>query len=914
MTGFKSIYKREIKGYFLTPIAYVFLVIFLFFSSFLAFRGGFFQMRQATLRLFFANMPLLFIFMAPAIAMRLWAEERRSNSIELLLTLPVTTTQAVLGKFLAAWTVIALAVALTFPMVITVAYLGNPDWGPIIAGYAGTFLLAGSYLAIGSFFSGLTSNQVIAFVLAVVACAAFFFSGSPSAMEYASRFLPAGLVAAGESLSFSSRFESLQRGVIEMRDLAFFLILIAGWLWANIVVLKARYAGWMKTPRTVLAAVCIGVITLSTVLIARKCVGRSRMDLTQHRNYTLSEGTRKALGKLSQPIHLKLYYARVAAMKATEGIRYYNNYYLYVRSLLEEYADIAAGRLTLDLLDPRPFSDEEEEALRFGLKRFPLSDNESFYFGLVAETELGKDAVISFFEPDRQEFVEYDISKLIAEVVQRDKRKLGVLSSLPVMGSDMSPYMMQMMQMQGRTPEKPWSIVSHLRESYDVAGVPADTDAIPNDIDFLMVVHPKDLAPKTLFAIDQYVMAGGKLMAFVDPHCIQDQPESDPRNPYAAMSYQARSNLDALLAGWGVRMESGVIAADRALAVKATLQRGAPPAALATFLELNDECVNPDEVIAAKLHSVRVLFPGVLRRVPDAETTVTPLLTTTERGGTWRPAGSYELAMPNPDAIMRNVTEAGEPLMLACRITGRLKTNFPEGLPAEAGAEDADQADDAGEVEGASEAEAGSDTDAETEEEEKAEPLKESSPDAVVLVFSDVDMMTDMLAYQQSFFGLAQVGDNASVVLNALDYLSGSGDLIAIRSRGRFSRPFEVVDAIEREAEEATAAQVEAINAKIASHQDKLRKLGTSATEETMKVIQSTALAERKKIQEEIRQAQKELRHLNAGKREKIEALQATLQTRNMVWAPTAVLIIAIALALLRYIKAKRYAARRAQE
>lgn len=242
MTAFLAVFKREIRGYFTTPVAYVFLVIFLVSSSFLAFQGGFFELRQASLRLFFASMPLLFIFLAPAMAMRLWAEERRSNSIELLFTLPITTPQAVLAKFFAAWTVLALALALTFPMVITVYYLGSPDLGPIFSGYIGSLLLSACYLAIGSFFSALTRNQVIAFVLAVVASSLFLYAGSPAAMQYLSNFVPTGLVEVAESLSFQSRFESLLRGVIELRDIAFFTLLTAGWLWANIVILDERRA------------------------------------------------------------------------------------------------------------------------------------------------------------------------------------------------------------------------------------------------------------------------------------------------------------------------------------------------------------------------------------------------------------------------------------------------------------------------------------------------------------------------------------------------------------------------------------------------------------------------------------------------------------------------------------------------
>lgn len=242
MTGFLSVFKRELRSYFSTPLAYVFLVIFLFFSSFLAFQNNFFEMREASMRVFFNSMPLLFIFLVPALAMRLWAEERRTNSIEMLFSLPVTVLQAVLAKFLACLAVLALALVLTCPMVFTVAYLGDPDWGPILTSYIGSLLLAGTYLAIGSFFSCLSRNQVIAFVLSVVGCALFLYAGSPSVMGYLGGFLPAGLVQAIEGLSFQTRFESFQRGVIEVRDVMFFMLLAAAWLWANVVALKERTA------------------------------------------------------------------------------------------------------------------------------------------------------------------------------------------------------------------------------------------------------------------------------------------------------------------------------------------------------------------------------------------------------------------------------------------------------------------------------------------------------------------------------------------------------------------------------------------------------------------------------------------------------------------------------------------------
>jgi ABC-2 type transport system permease protein len=242
MNSFMAVFKRELKSYFSTPLAYVFLVIFLFFSGYLTFRNGFYEIRQADMNAFFVNLPLLFVFMVPSTAMRLWAEERKSGTIELLFTLPITITQAVLGKFFAAWLFLGIALALTFPMVITVCYLGEPDIGLIITGYLGSFLMAGGFLAVGCFFSALSKNQVISFVLSVVACAVLVFAGMPSTLNYFSTFMPAGLVSAIESMSLQTHFESTQRGVVTFADISYFVLLIVGWVAACGIVLDERKA------------------------------------------------------------------------------------------------------------------------------------------------------------------------------------------------------------------------------------------------------------------------------------------------------------------------------------------------------------------------------------------------------------------------------------------------------------------------------------------------------------------------------------------------------------------------------------------------------------------------------------------------------------------------------------------------
>jgi len=659
----------------------------------------------------------------------------------------------------------------------------------------------------------------------------------------------------------------------------------------------------MKTTiRLILALIFVGVISISAVLLSRKGVGGVQVDFTSGSLYTLSDGTKGILGKLNQTITLKLYYSRVAAMKGPDQIRFWNNYYLYVRDLLEEYARLADGKIKLELIDPRTYSADEEEAIRNGIKRFPISDDESFYFGMLAVTELGKDEAIEFFEPNRQELVEYDVSKIISSLMQRKKRKIGIVSSLPVMGpANMSPYMMQMMRMQGKQPDPPWMITRQLQMDYEVQSLKLDTHKVPDDIDFLMVIHPKKLDQKARFAIDQFVMKGGKLMVFVDPHCVADRPPRDPRNPYAGMSYQASSDLNNLLLMWGVivPIQSRKIAVDRAIATKT----GRPPVAFLPYLTLNDDCVSQSEAMVAKLKDVRMLFAGAILK-HGGSATVTPLLSTTKTGNVWIPADATSLNMPDPNRIQKEVQDGTEAVTLACLISGEIPSNFPTGI---------DIKDDSKPAPATQPATTQPATTQPKDNTKHIDAIQKAAKGAMVLVVSDVDIITDMLCYDRSFFGMAQSGSNVPFVLNALEFLSGSADLILIRSRGRFIRPFTVLDEIERETDRQTQAKIDEVNAEIKGHQSELNALGRkSASEQDVALLEATVLDKRRQVEAAITAANRKLRDLKSVRREKVESLERKLEYYNVFAAPAILLLIAIVLSLFRYFRAKHYAAQRA--
>jgi hypothetical protein len=303
-----------------------------------------------------------------------------------------------------------------------------------------------------------------------------------------------------------------------------------------------------------------------------------------------------------------------------------------------------------------------------------------------------------------------------------------------------------------------------------------------------------------------------------------------------------------------------------------------------------------------------MLFAGSLEKVEGVEAEVNKLLFSSNEAGLWQPKNQWELRMPDAQKITASMTRVSEPAALGMRISGKLKSNFPDGFDIDI-KDDSAKADDTN----SKDKKDGDKSKEEKDTKKHLNALKEAKEGAMVVVFSDVDMLSDMIAYQKSFFGSAPVGNNASLVLNSIDFMGGSSDLINIRSRGKFNREFTVVKEIERKADEATAAEAEVINNKIQKFQRKLNELGASAKEGNEKLIEKTAMKERRRIEAEIRKANKALRDLQAGRRTKVEELKSFYYNLNQFLAPAVVLIIAIVLGVVRTVRAKRYAARRNQ-
>ncbi|MHC4813526.1 MAG: Gldg family protein [Planctomycetota bacterium] len=718
--------------------------------------------------------------------------------------------------------------------------------------------------------------------------------------------------------------------------------------------------------RSILGTVLVLIITLCLGYVVNKqAVGLGVFDLTSNSRYTLTEGTRGVLDKLQRPLTIRLYYAKTAVSRTGYNqLAQFNNHYYYVRDLLRAMARYGDGKLKVVEYDPRPFSDAAEEADTFGIRAFPLGQqtNEVFYFGLALTSDTGAREVIEFLHPNNQGRVEYDVVELMDRATHRKKSKIGVMSPLKVVGENLTPQMMQMRQMLRQPVQRSWAVIQELRQrKYDIVEVATDADQVPEDVNYLLVIHPKDLQDKTLFAIDQFVMRGGKAMFFVDPYCEVDAPPRDPRNQFAGMSYNRSSNINKLLEAWGVRMEVDKFAGDRALAGRVRLPNARSTTSYIGYVMLGagKKCFNDSEIVSQGLNEVVMLYPGSLKRVEGRDTQVTSLIRTTSTGNTWH-ASTWEIGGPmgfEPARINPKLEDGEKPLMLAAKITGKFKSAFPGGLPG-AGkvTEDPDNPDavkptskpdsdtdvdpDAKpdtkpDVDPDAKPDAKPDVDADAkpdtkgdvdpdakpdvdpdvapdavgpppdsqptkQDDDKPGHLTESKQNTAVVVVADVDLIADAVAYQQTFFGSMQTNSNAPLLLNVLEHLSASEDLINVRARGKFSRKFDRIIEIRDRAEKKTELQVKRIEKEIENYQAELSQLQSQADEKNVGALNSEALAKKKRTEKKIKAKRWELRKLKSEEREEIESVKQTARRINLWLIPAFIAAIGFVLWIIR--------------
>ena len=499
--------KNELLRYFISPLAYVYLVAFLLLNgSFAVYFGHFVDRGIAGLGSMFAFQPWLYLLFIPGISMRLWAEEFRSKTVVQLLTMPVSVSTLVWGKFLASWIFAAAALVLTFPFWLTVNYLGAPDNGVIAGSYLGSWVLAGCMLAISQTMSALTKNQVIALVLAVIVNFLFFLSGVEYVLGFFRMFAPAAVVDMVASFSFLVHFGTIAGGLLEMRDVVFFVSVILLFNVTTILVVSFRTSGtsrWLKSTQAayyVLFFLLLLTAFTGLNLTANRFLRTEQYDFTQEKLHTLTPSSRRVLENLPEPVTAKLYYSPVLGQRNPELRLMYDR----VRLLLEQFARLQPEKFSYKIYNPQPLDDLEDQAIAAGLQPLPLVDlNQNGFFGLVLTDSADRREIIPFFALERYGYLEQDLTEKVYQLYH-EKKTLGLISSLPVFDTPFA----------GGYVSPRWNIMTEIEKFYEVKIINSAEDLAK--IDLLMMIHPQKLPDDVVGAIKQYSELGGKTLLLLD--------------------------------------------------------------------------------------------------------------------------------------------------------------------------------------------------------------------------------------------------------------------------------------------------------------------------------------------------------------------------------------------------------------
>lgn len=592
------------------------------------------------------------------------------------------------------------------------------------------------------------------------------------------------------------------------------------------------------------ALALLAVLFVAVVLLNNLLFRGIRLDLTENRLYTLSDGTDNILNKLDEPVRLTLYFSDKATSDSSRAdVRSLRIYSDRIRELLEEMAARAKGRLLLEVIDPLPYSEAEDRAAAAGIQGIPLGPaGEKIFLGLVGTNATDGQAVIPFFDPGKESLLEYDVAKLIHDLATAKKPAVGLLSGLP-MASGFDPATRQM--------REPWAVYQELSQLFDVRTLDGGSlKSIDPDITEVVLVHPKQLSADAQYAIDQFVLRGGHLLVFVDPHAELDQAGAEMGNPQAAMFADKSSNLPELFKAWGVEYAPDKVVLDRVHALQVGSSPGGPPVRHPAILGFGREDLPREDVITANLEAINMASVGSFKLAKDSRATLTALIQSSTQAMVV--PNERVKFLPDPASLFQGYAPGGERLTIAGRIEGKFNTAFPD---------------------------------------RKGEGhLAESRENGQILLVADTDILTDRLWVRvQNFFGQTMMNafaNNGDLFINAVDLLSGSSDLISIRGRATSQRPFTTVEALKRAADDRFRIKEQELQQELTETERKLNELQSGKSQDQAQVLSAEQKSELEKFLNRKLEIRKELREVRRQLDADIEALGSWLKFLNIGLVP----------------------------
>ena len=616
----------------------------------------------------------------------------------------------------------------------------------------------------------------------------------------------------------------------------------------------------------------VGVAAMFLIVVAVNLIAgalKTRLDLTQGRIYTLSDGTRNILKKLDSPVEIRFYYSAKEA-RMPSGLKTYAR---RVEDLLGEFRQASGGNIEIKKYDPEPDSDAEDLANLDGVEGQALPTGEKIYLGLAISLDPQKVAM-PFLSPDREKLLEYDLARAISQVFSTNKPVIGVMTPLPLMGAAMNPMMMRM----GQQGQDPWAFITELKRDFEVKTVPMEAEKIDDDIKVLLVIHPKDIKDSAQYAIDQFIMRGGKLIACLDPMCLADQQKQN--NPMMPAMPGGASNLEKLLKAWGISFETSKVVADMNYARK-LMTRGNQAEVVPTLLFLTDQGINKEDVVASQIDELLLVFPGAFTGTPANGLKQTVLLKSSRQSQLVEPF----LANMSPSKIVDDFKPSDTQYNLAIRLEGKFKTAFPDGKP-EAPKPPDEKKDDA------------------KPEDKAKDTLKETKGDNAVLLVGDSDWLTDQFSVQiQNFFGQKIIqprNGNLSLVQSVVEQFSGDQNLIGVRSRATLNRPFTVVKKMQAEANARYQAEIAKLQKEAEEANQKLNELQGKKEAGQRFVLSKEQQDEIEKFKQRRSEANKKLKLVRRSLRVEIDSMENRLKWTNILAVPLAVVVVGLVLAGVR--------------
>lgn len=631
----------------------------------------------------------------------------------------------------------------------------------------------------------------------------------------------------------------------------------------------------MKKRQRILGSTAINIILVLIIIVAVNVIAAGfyfRLDITEEKLYTLSEGTEKIVNRIETPVTMKYYFSKnLESLPLT-----YKNFGRKVRELLEEYRNLNPEMINLEIYNPEPDSDEEEWARKYGLTGADLNSGERLYMGLVV-TQEERELNIPMMDPRREQYLEYDITHLLLQLSQEKEKKIGILSSIPVMGTTVNRFQ----QMQGQQNQPKWVFIEELEKTFEVETIDSSALDIPADISILMVIHPKNLSETMIYAIDQFVLRGGELIVMVDPNARVD--------PTAAMMArmgqmpQASSNLEKLFKHWKIKYQSGSILGDKEHPTRVNAGGEIGAISFALWHTLRGDSFEKDLVATKELEEMLLVEPGGFTVASDSPLTLQPLLKSSTSTGF---VDSYLLRFSNPLDLNKQIKPSGKSYVMAGILTGKLTSAF-EKRPEPPKKDDKEKPEE------------------EAPATEDLQPhLSSGKGESNILLVTDVDFISDNFSVEQ-FQLLGQVfrqprNDNLNFMVNMVEFLGGAQDMMGIRTRGRFRRPFTRFLELENAAQDKYQAAENRISEKLKEVQEKLSQLNVQKGTDKI-VLTKEQIEKIKQFREEEKKTKEELRKIRKLLRQDIEAEKTSLTLINLIVVPVLVILFGLLLYVRRF-------------